>query len=179
MLIAARWPDLPESLVDADAEAEIGWVIDLVSEVRSVRSELNVPPAAQTPLYLDLPLNEHRWLEANYLAIQRLANISLIEDAPVAKQARLVGAVPFVLGEMSGAVMLANFIDVDAERARLEKELAKLETEIQRAASKLANNEYVSRAPDHVVEETREKLAEAEAARDKLGAALKRLEAVA
>ena len=103
-----------------------------------------------------------------------LARLSVIE--PVEAPAK--GAAPFVVGGATFALPVADFVDLAAERARLGKEVATLAADIDRTAKKLANREFVARAPEEVVEENRERLAEAEAAKAKLDAALQRLETV-
>ncbi|MBX7248249.1 MAG: valine--tRNA ligase [Caulobacteraceae bacterium] len=173
-LIEAAWPDLPEAWVDGEADAEIGWLIDLVTEVRSIRSEMNVPPGARVPLTLSgaaadtqARLSRHRDL------ISTLARISDLREGDSAP-----GAVPFVIGEATGALSIAEFIDLTAERARLAKEIAGFEKDIEVNGRKLSNPDFIARAREDVVEETREKLAEAEAGKAKLQQALSRLEAV-
>jgi valyl-tRNA synthetase len=176
LLITAAWPDLPESYVDPEAAAEIGWLMDLVNEVRSIRAEMNVPPAAKTPLSLSGAgpetverLARHRPL---ILTLARLQSAEVAEAAPS-------GSVPFVIGEATAALAIAEFIDVSAERARLAKEIAALDADIERTAKKLANADFIARAPEAVVEENRERAAVAEAAKVKLQAGLARLEQVA
>ncbi|HEX4179180.1 MAG TPA: class I tRNA ligase family protein, partial [Caulobacteraceae bacterium] len=171
MLITTAWPEAPSGWVDAEAEAEIGWLIDLVSEVRSIRAEMNVPPSARAPLTLSGAGAAMRlWLERHRDLILTLARLSAVRegDAPP-------GAAPFVIDEATAFLSIAEFIDVAAERARLVKEIGALATEIDRTAKKLANPDFVARAPDEVVEENRERLAAAEAAKAKLEAALARL----
>jgi len=175
MLIEASWPDLPQGWVDAGAETEIGWIIDLVSEVRSIRSEMNVPPSAKAPLTLSGANAETKERLARHRdLISTLARVSDLREADAPPQ----GAVPFVVGEATGALSIAEFIDLAAERARLTKDVAGLDADIERTMKKLGNADFIARAKPEVVEETREKLAEAEAAKLKLQAALARLEAV-
>jgi valyl-tRNA synthetase len=175
MLIAARWPELPPQWVEEEPADEIDWLIQLVTEVRSIRSEMNVPPSARPQLtvagaeaHTRERLDRHRGL---VLSLARLGGIEQA-DAPPS------GAVPFVLGEATGALSIAEFIDVAAERARLTKEIGGFRTEAERTRKKLDNPDFVARAPEEVVEENRVKLAEAEAARAKLEGALARLDAV-
>jgi valyl-tRNA synthetase len=175
MLITAAWPELPGEWVDAEAESEIGWLIELVGEVRSIRSEMNVPPSARAPLVLvgadaitQARLQRHREL---ILTLARLSDVREAETAPP-------GAVPFVIGEATAALSIAEFIDLRAEKARLQKEIATLASDADRTRKKLENPDFVARAPEEVVEENRERLAEADAARVKLESALGRLEAV-
>ena len=175
MLMTARWPELPEAWIDAEAEAEIGWLVDLITEIRQVRAEMNVPPSARAPLTLSGAAPEARQRLSRHrdliLTLGRLGSIAEAEHAPA-------GAVPFVIGEATGALAIAEFVDLTAERARLAKEIAAHAGDIDRTAKKLANPDFVARAPEEVVEENRERLAEAENAKGRLEAALKRLEAV-
>ena len=175
MLISAKWPVFPDAWVDAEAEAEIGWVIDLVSEVRSIRSEMNVPPSARAPLTL---------IGAGEVARGRLARnrdlivtLGRLESAKEA-DAPPAGAVPFVLGEATGALAIAEFIDLAAEKARLNKEIASFAGDIERTAKKLDNPDFIARAREDVVQENRDRLVESQAAKAKLEAALTRLSAI-
>ncbi len=176
LLIRRPWPDLPASLVDAEVEAEMNWLIRLVSEVRSVRSEMNVPPSAQIPLILAgaSPATAAR-LERYRDLVLRLARLSDARsgtDIPA-------GAVQGVLDEATFVLPIADVIDVAQERARLAKEVSKAEGEIAKIDKKLSNEAFVAKAPEEVVEENRERRAEEAERRDRLAAALKRLEAVA
>jgi valyl-tRNA synthetase len=172
LLISETWPDLPAAWIDAEAQAEIGWLIDLVSEVRSIRAEMNVPPGARVPLTLTGAdaATRSRMERLGGLAstLARLGSLAEAEAPPP-------GAVPFVIGETTAALAIAEFIDLAAERARLTKEIGVLTVDIDRTAKKLANADFVARAPEEVVEENRERLADAEAAKTKLEAALGRL----
>ncbi len=176
LLITSPWPKLPADWVDAEADAEIDWVVNLVTEVRSVRAEMNVPPGARPPLTLAGAqaatrerLQRHRDL---ILTLARLDQVTEVEAAPA-------GSVPFVIGEATAALSIAEFIDVKAEQARLQKEIAALDADIERTAKKLGNADFIARAKDEVVEENRTRLAEAQTAKAKLQAALARLNAVA
>ena len=172
MLISAKWPEFSDAWIDAEAGAEIGWLIDLVTGVRSVRAEMNVPPGARIPVTLTgageatlARLARHRDLIAS------LARLKSIEPGSAPP-----GSVPFVIGEATASLSIAEFVDLAAERARLIKAIAGLDQEIDRIAKKLANADFIARAPEEVVEENRERLAEAEAAKTKLRAALARLD---
>ncbi len=175
LLIAQRWPSYDEAWIDAGAEAEIGWLVDLVTEIRSIRAEMNVPPGARVPLTLSgagqetlARLERHRDL---LLTLARLDSAAPGE-APA-------GSVPFVTGEATAALAIADFIDLTAERARLTKEIAGHNADIDRVNRKLDNPDFLAKAKEEVIEENREKLAEAQAAKAKLETALGRLSAVA
>jgi len=175
MLITAPWPELPGAYADDAAAAEMALVIAAISEGRSVRAELNVPPAARPPLLVtEAGPRERRILEENAEAIRQLLRVGEIRFDSAAD----AGAVPYLAEGASFALPVAEFIDLAAERARLAKEVAALAGDIDRTAKKLANPDFVARAPEEVVDENRERLADAEAAKGRLDAALKRLERV-
>lgn len=172
LVCLTRWPELA-NLKDEKAEAEIGFVVDLISDIRSVRSETNVPAGAQVPLVLvNASEATKAAVEAWAPMIERLARVSNIAFAAAspAQSAQII-----VRGEVA-ALPLAGIIDLDAERARLGKELAKLDQDILAVDRKLGNPDFVARAPEEVVEENRERKALAEARKVKIAEALARLE---
>jgi valyl-tRNA synthetase len=175
LLLTAAWPDLPDSFIDAAAEAEITWLVDLVTEVRALRGEMNVPPSAKPALTFVQPdaataalAERHRDL------ILSLARVSGADSAPAAP----AGAVTIVSGGATAALTLAGIIDLSAERARLEKEIAAFDSDIGHVMKKLGNPNFVARAAPEVVEEQRAKLAEAEGGKARLAQALERLKAM-
>jgi valyl-tRNA synthetase len=174
MLIVAPWPQLPDSYADDAAAAEMALVLAVIGEGRSVRSELNVPVSAKPPLLVtEAGPRERRILAENAEAIRKLLPVSEVRfDGADA------GAVPFLAEGAAFALPVAEFIDLAAEKTRLAKEIAALAGDIERTTKKLANPDFVARAPEEVVDENRERLDEAETAKRRLAAALKRLEAV-
>ena len=175
-LMTTSWPELPASYIDAGAEAEIGWLVNLITEVRQVRAEMNVPPSARVPLTLSGATTETlERLERHRPLILFLARAESAEPAASPP----AGSVPFVLGEATGALGIAAFIDLAAEKTRLTKEIAAKDSDIAHVNKKLGNPDFVARAKESVIEENRERLAEAEAAKAKLQAALGRLADVA
>lgn len=174
-LIGAAWPDLPDAFIDANAQAEIGWLVDLVTEVRQLRGEMNVPPAAKPPLAFVTPdattaerVIRHRDL---ILTLARVASVQATEAAPA-------GAVTFVTSGATAALSLAGIIDLTAERARLNKEIAGFESDAAHVMKKLGNPNFVAKAAEAVIEENRAKLAAAEEGKARLQAALARLDAM-
>ena len=171
-LMIARWPELSSSLIDAGADTEISLVIEAISEGRSVRSGLNVPLSAKPPLLVIEATDAQRaTLTANAAQIAQLLRVSGVQAVDAAPE----GSIPFVVAGATFALPVAEFIDLTVERARLTKDVAGLKGEIAKITGKLANPDFVARAPEEVVEENREKLAEAEATRAKLENALGRL----
>jgi valyl-tRNA synthetase len=171
VLALGSWPEGAD-LSDAASEAEIGWVVDLISEVRSVRSEMGVPAGAQVPIVLVSPSAGTRTrIEAWGETIRRLARVSEISAAEVAPEQSLQ---LIVRGEVA-ALPLTGIVDIAAETARLTKERGKLDGEIGKIDAKLGNADFLARAPEEVVEEQRERRAEAVARRAKIDEALARL----
>ncbi|MDE2357213.1 MAG: valine--tRNA ligase, partial [Alphaproteobacteria bacterium] len=172
MLIAEPWPALPKAWRDDAAEREINLVIALVSEARSLRAELRVPPQAEPQL---LAVNPSPRLEealaAHALLIKRTARCGVRSGTLLPP-----GAVPFVaLGE-SFALEIGGHVDLPAERARLTREIAAQQAEADKIAAKLDKADFLARAPEEVVEENRERLAAARDAVGRLQAMLRRLE---
>jgi valyl-tRNA synthetase len=161
-----------EDFSDPAAEAEIGWLVDLLSTVRSVKAEMNIPPSTLTPLVLvgvsaETKARAQQWSDvAKRMA--RLSDISFA-DAPPDGSVQLL-----VRGEVA-ALPLKGVIDVAAEQARLQKELAKADADIKRVDAKLGNEKFVANAPDEIVEEEKEKREAAVARRTKFLEAIERL----
>ena len=173
MLILAEWPGV-NGLVDQHAEAEFDWVIRVVGEIRSIRAEMNVPAGAKILLYVrGANKTTLGRLEDNGDALMTLARLERICPAETTPK----GSVQFVLDEATFALPLEGVIDIAAETGRLTREIAKAGSEIAQLEAKLANENFTSRAPAHVVDEQRQRKADAEAVAAKLNDALKRLEA--
>ena len=173
LLALSDWPSF-EGIGDAKAEAEIGWVIDLITSIRSVRAEMNVNvPLPLVMVRVGDPVWERtqRWSEF----IMRMARISEVTRTPIFPQ----GAVQLVVRGEVAALPLAGVIDLAAERARLAKEMAKCDADIARIDAKLGNPNFVARAPEEVVEEEKEKREEALARKAKIVEALERLKGAA
>jgi len=169
MLALAAWPSLT-GLEDAEAESEIGWVVDLISEVRSLRAEMNL--TSETELLLigaddALKARATRWDET-IRKLARLSHIGFAEAAPKSS-AQLI-----VRGGVA-AMPLEGVIDLGAERARLAKEIGKLDGELKKLDAKLANEGFLAKAEEEVIDEHRDRREETAARVEKLNAALTRL----
>lgn len=175
LLVLADWPK-HEGLDNPRAEAEIGWLIDLVTAIRSVRAEMNIVPATLIPVVLagasaETQARAARWAEF----IRRLARTADISNAATPPQ----GSVQLLIRGEVAALPLKGVIDLDAERARLQKEMSKVEADIKRVDAKLGNADFMARAPEEVVEGEREKREEAEGRKQKIVEALERLRGAA
>jgi len=172
LLMLSPWPNLSDLPAHDEARAEMNWLIDLVANVRSVRSEMNVPPSARIALVLKdanaettARLARHRDIA---MTLARLSSARASSEIPK-------GSAQFVLDEAVAALPLGDVIDFDKERARLAKELKKAEDEIARFDAKLSNAAFIAKAPEEVIEEQKEKRDEAAALASRLKEALKRL----
>jgi valyl-tRNA synthetase len=172
LLIEAEWPDFTMLPKFEDARRDLQWVIDLVSGVRSVRAEMNVPPSAKIALVLKDATDASKALLARQkviiLQLARLVTAEPIDTLPK-------GSAQFVLGEATVGLPLGDVIDFAKERTRLEKDLKKANDEIARFDSKLNNEQFVAKAPEDVLTEQREKRAEAAATAARLKEAVARL----
>ncbi len=171
VLALGPWPraDFP---IDTAAEEELGWIVDLISEIRSVRSEMGIPPATLLPLVLvqhsaALTASARRWTET----VKRLARVSEVVFAEAAPS----GSLQIVVRGALAALPVAGILDVAAEQARLTKEIAKERGEVAKVDAKLANADFVARAPEEVVAENHERreaalgrIAKMEVARERL-----------
>ncbi|GEC16718.1 valine--tRNA ligase [Nitrobacter winogradskyi] len=159
---------------DNAAEAEIGWVVDLVTAIRSVRAEMNIPPATLAPLVLAGASDEsraraQRWSDV-IKRMSRLADISFADQAPA-------GAVQLLIRGEVAALPLKGIVDVAAQRTRLGKEIAKADVDIARVDLKLADQNFIANAPGEIVEDEKEKREAAVARKAKFVEALERLKA--
>lgn len=171
LLIVSEWPQLAE-LINEAAEAELGWMIDLITGIRSLRVEMNVPAGAKVPLVVvDANAETKSRLATQDPMIKRLARVETIDfaDEVPGESAQLV------LGEATFAMPLAGVIDIAAEKERLNKELAKLDKEIDGVAKKLANEQFISKAPAHVIDDQKQRKTDAEEKKERVQAALARL----
>jgi valyl-tRNA synthetase len=173
LLISRKWPALDETLFDRDAEAEVNWVIRLVTAIRSTRSDLNVPVAAKAPFTLVGASPETQKRLATYQTlIERLARLDGVKLAKEPPK----GAIRIVIDEATACLDVAALIDLKAEIGRLEKEIARHKGDIAGIDKKLSNQQFVAKAPPEVVEEQHERRAAAEAALVKLSDALAQLQ---
>ncbi|MCW5691296.1 MAG: valine--tRNA ligase [Pseudolabrys sp.] len=173
LLALAPWSKL-EGLTDDKAEAEIGWVIDLITAIRSIRAEMNINvniPLVLSGVSAETSARAERWAEF----IKRLARVSEMSSAATPPQ----GSAQLVVRGDLVALPLIGVIDIAAERARLAKEMKKAEDDIDRVEKKLGNPKFVERAEPEVVEEERAKREEALARKAKIAEAIERLKGAA
>ncbi|MEA3390922.1 MAG: valine--tRNA ligase [Pseudomonadota bacterium] len=170
-LIVARWP-VALAAVDREAQAEIDWLIRLVSAIRTARTELNVPPGAKLPMIVrDVAEETHRRLDRQGTALARLGRVDSLSfgDVPAG------GAAQIVIDEATFILPLEGVIDIAAEKARLGKALGVAEKERDALGGRLSNPAFVEKAKPEAVAKAREDHAEKSAEAERLKAALERL----
>jgi valyl-tRNA synthetase len=174
LLISREWPTLDEALIDASADAEVNWVIRLITSIRSTRSDLNVPAGAKVPMTLaGASAQTVQRLDTYRTLIERLARLESVSVAAEPPK----GDVRIVLDEATVCLEVASLVDLKAEIARLEKEVAKHKADIAGIDKKLSNEQFVAKAPPEVIEEQHTRRSAAEAGIQKLGDALAQLKA--
>ncbi|AOF95767.1 valine--tRNA ligase [Sphingobium sp. RAC03] len=170
-LIVAQWPQALAA-VDSEAQAEIDWLIRLVSAIRTARTELNVPPGAKLPVVVSDGSEEtHRRLDRQGAALARLGRIASLTfgEAPTG------GAAQIVVDEATFILPLEGVIDIAAEKARLAKALAAAQKERDALGGRLSNPSFVEKAKPEAVAKAREDHGEKTAEAERLQAALDRL----
>lgn len=175
VLLTSAWPDPDLFKQDTNAKAEIDWLIRLITEIRSVRADMNVPAGAKTRLVVkDANDTTRARLDRHGEILSRLARVESIE---MLSGTPPKGAVQAVVGEATYCLPIADIIDLDRERARLAKEIDRLAGDIKKIDQKLANAEFVANAPEEIIAEQKERRESAESTMNKLASALKLLQA--
>ena len=166
LLINEDWPTFDDNLITPDATKEISWVIALINEIRSTRSAANINVKSKVQVLMK-KLDKERisYVEANEELIIRLGNLeslkSTMDDFPK-------GTIQSVVeGNLFGLV-IAEDVDFDSEKVRISKDLIKIKEEMAKFESKLSNEKFLEKAPEKVIQETRNRLDEAKKKADKL-----------
>ncbi|NVK32031.1 MAG: class I tRNA ligase family protein, partial [Gammaproteobacteria bacterium] len=162
-IMTQAYPEFDASKADADAEQQIEWIKSIINAVRRIRSEMDVSPAKRVNLRLrGGNSQEQQWVNDNRAALDQLAKLESLAwvDAGFAEKCATA-----VVGDLEVLIPMAGLIDVEAELARIERELAKIDKEHGSLAGKLANEAYVAKAPAHLIERDRARVAELEQTR--------------
>jgi valyl-tRNA synthetase len=175
LLISEPWPEISFFGADRDAAAEMEWVVAAITAIRAARAEMNVPPVARMPLLVrDAETAASERLARHQDHFIRLARIERIEPAASVPP----GAIQIVVEAATLILPLGRIVDLGREKARLAKEIGRLDSEIAKIAAKLGNPQFLSKAKPEVIEESRERRADASRDRDRLRAAYDRLVAI-
>jgi valyl-tRNA synthetase len=171
-IMIAAWPQSGVRR-DADAEAAMTALMELISEVRKLRSEYNVPPGKPISIRLtDVHAVLEQCLAAEERAVRRMAKVGSIERGAAAGGG---GAHAVLRGGAELFIPLAEMVDVAVERERLQKELDRVEGMLRGVEGKLSNEQFTDRAPAEVIEKEREKATNFRDQRDRLSSKLKSL----
>jgi len=170
MLIISEWPDLADSLIDDAASKDIAWVQTLITNLRSVRADMNIPPSKKAPLLMLADKLDPR-LAAYAEVLSPMARVDGVETASEAPK----GALQTVVDGVTFAIPLDGLIDKGAEQARLTKEAEKAQAEIDKIDKKLSNKAFTDKAPEKVVNLQKERRAAYVAELEKLNEALANL----
>jgi valyl-tRNA synthetase len=175
MLLISEWPEYPESFISKEAMEEITWLTKVISEIRSVRADMNVPAGAKIELLIkDANAATKGRVECYDAILKQMARLSSITLTNVVAPA---GSIQCVADEATLIMPVADIIDLDKEQERLQKQIAKLEEDIRKTDEKLSNQNFVERAPAEILEEFRTRKIEAASTIEKLTIALKQLKA--
>ncbi|MDX2103303.1 MAG: class I tRNA ligase family protein, partial [Alphaproteobacteria bacterium] len=175
LLLQASWPSYDAALSDADAAAEMEWLVRLITALRGVRAELNVPPSAHVPLALVGASSETMArLQRHDGALKRLARLQAVTIAEAAP----AGSIQVVQDEATACLDLKGTIDVAAEKARLSKEIDRQTKDLAKLDGKLRNADFRAKADPAVIEDTEERAADLRTQIDRLTAAVARLSAM-
>jgi valyl-tRNA synthetase len=155
LVLENRYPRGDAAAVDADAEARMALLRDIVTSVRNVRAAYRVAPAARVPVRVQASEERAALVREAADGILRLAGAASLDVGPAVGKTKGDAATP--IGDIEVVVPLAGVVDIDAERARLERERGKVEGDLAAVAAKLANEAFVARAKPEVVEREREK----------------------
>ena len=162
-IMLAPWPARQPDRMDAESEAEIEWLKQIIVGIRTIRSESNIPPATELPVFVvnATALDRERF-NRNETYLGRLAKVSGItvlseEEAPPASLMALCG-------DLEIRVPMAGVIDIEAELKRLDKEIERQQKEVAKLDGKLSNKAFTERAPADIVEAEKQKKAQAETA---------------
>lgn len=172
MLVTTQWPSA--ALQDQRAADDINWLIETISSIRSVRTEMNVPAGAKADIEMvGANAETRRRTEENLSALMRMARLNTVSFEETASE----GSAQIIIGEAIACMPLKGVIDIDAEKQRLTKDIGKVEQDIAKINGKLGNEKFVARAPEEVVAQERARLQEANEKRDMLNSAIQRLDA--
>ncbi|MCQ3827924.1 valine--tRNA ligase [Microbulbifer elongatus] len=158
------YPEANEHRIDENAEAAIAWLKDVIEGVRNIRGEMNISPAKKIPLILrNGSEQDENLLKQTRSLLTKLASLESIDW--LAEGAEAPASSTAFVGELELLVPMAGLIDVEAESARVQKELDKLDKDLKQVAGKLQNPNFVDKAPEAVVNKEKQRLADLESTR--------------
>lgn len=174
LLMGQKWPEYESGLWDEKAVGEIGWLIRSISNIRSVRSDMNVPAGAMVRLLVKgagaATVDRLKTYDEILRRMARIESVSVTNDVPK-------GSIQTIVDEATFVLPIAEIIDLDKERDRLRKEIEKLLANIGKIDLKLSDEKFVKNAPEDIIAEQKSRKAENQATLEKISQALKQLDA--
>jgi valyl-tRNA synthetase len=176
-IMVSEFPAADDAFLDSEAEQEMVQIMEVITRIRNIRGEMNIAPSLKLKATLAAPSEDlRRSLERGRVYIRNLANLERLDITGEADEPK--GAATAVAGPVHVYVILAGVIDVQGEKGRLAKEIAKVEKDLAVAAKKLANPEFLAKAAEAVVKKEQEKARSIGEKIIALNAALKRIAAI-
>jgi valyl-tRNA synthetase len=175
LLLTSSWPEISSETSDPAASAEMEWVVEAISELRALRAEMGVPPAARIPLLLKdvepLAAERIRRHREHFMRLSRVEGLEPVLSVPA-------GGIQAIVDGATLILRLGDVVDLSREKARLGKEIGRLDAELAKIAAKLANPDFLAKAKSEIVEEQREREADVSRDRDRIKTAYNRLTAI-
>ena len=172
-IMVAAFPEVDERFLDLQAEEEMAVVRDVITAIRNIRGEMNIAPAAQVEVKAFGPRGLTDLVTAHGEYIEDLGRLSTLEVCKGGERPRVAASA--VVRELELFVPLEGILDFEEESKRLKKEISKLEPELARVKKKLANEEFLARAPEEIVAKEKDKFERLGGKLDKLKMQLERL----
>jgi valyl-tRNA synthetase len=175
LLLTSSWPEMSPETQDPAAMAEMEWVVEAISGLRALRAEMGVPPAARIPLLLKdvepLAAERIKRHQDHFMRLSRVEGFESVQSVPAGGIQAIVDGAILIL-------RLGDVVDLPREKARLGKEIGRLDTELSKIAARLANPDFLAKARSEIVGEQREREADVSRHRDRIKAAYDRLTAI-
>ncbi|QDP02205.1 valine--tRNA ligase [Thalassotalea sp. PS06] len=176
-IMMQSFPQFDEQLLDNQAIDDLEWVKQFIIAVRNIRGEMDIAPSKPLPVMLkQVNSEDKRRLEDNQQFLSALAKLESIDV--LADDDNGPASATAVIGDMSLLIPMAGLIDKEAELARLSKAIEKLSGDVKRTEGKLANENFVSKAPAAVIDKERAKLSDAKSQLEKLNEQKQSIEAL-
>ncbi len=176
-IMVGKFPAADDAFLDPEAEREMAQIMEVITRIRNIRGEMNVAPSLKLKATLTAPSEDLRAaLEKGRVYITNLANLERLDITGEMTEPK--GAATAVAGPVHVYVFLAGVIDIDGEKGRLGKEIAKVEKELAVVLKKLANPEFLAKAAEAVVKKEQEKARGIGEKKIALSAALRRVAAL-
>jgi valyl-tRNA synthetase len=173
LLINHSWPSLGSINLDAEAAKEIEWIVQVITTIRSMRAEGSVPHKVKTQLILKDFSDEHRgYMNRNNSILSKLANVN---DIFFTSESMPKVAIQSLLDETSIGLIISDEIDLTKEKERINRDLKKALEDIEKFTKKISNEQFIKNAPERVISENKQRLADATYKKSKLEDAKSRL----